>query len=67
MTLRTKHIDVRVTTEQYERIKNNARLTGKPMSLYLMNLALQNDVNLVYKVVEIHNIVKKIQDHVMKK
>jgi hypothetical protein len=48
-------IQVRTTRDQYDRIKNNARIRGfSSLSSYLRHVALQHDAVLEQKVNEIH-------------
>ena len=55
---------IRITRTQYERVKNNAESKGKSISQYIRNirsLVFENDMNVVFKILEIHNIVKRIE------
>jgi hypothetical protein len=52
----TRSIQVRMTRDQYERIKNNSRVKGfNSLSAYLRYVALDQDFVLQQKIIEIHN------------
>ncbi len=67
MVTKTKEIRVRVTRTQHERIRNNAESQGKSISQYIRNLALEHDINITYKILEIYNIVKDMQINLIRK
>jgi hypothetical protein len=48
-------IQVRMTRDQYERVKNNSRVRGfNSLSAYLRFVALDQDLVLQHKIFEIH-------------
>ncbi len=54
---------VRVTRTQYDRVKNAAESKGKSISQYIRNLIFENDMNVVFKILEIYNVVKRIDSN----
>ena len=60
MVTQTKELRVRVTRTQYERVKNTAESKGKSISQYIRNLIFEYDMNVTYKILEIHNMVREI-------
>ncbi len=60
---RTRALNVRITRTQYERIKNASESKGKSISQYIRSLMFENDMNVVFKILEIHNIVKRIDSN----
>ena len=58
-----RELKTRVTRTQYERVKNTADSKGKSISQYIRSLMFENDMNVVFKILEIHNIVKRIDSN----
>ena len=56
-------LKIRITRTQYERVKNAAESKGKSISQYIRSLMFENDMNVVFKILEIHNIVKRIDSN----
>lgn len=60
MQLKTRFIQIRVTSEQYERIKNKAQAKGyKTLTSFLRTLALEKDMIFEQRFAEIYRILKK--------
>lgn len=58
--MKTRFIQFRVTRDQYERIKNNARAKGYlNLSHYLRNLALEKNFVFEQKFNEIYEVIVK--------
>ncbi len=56
----TKFIQLRVTKEQYERIRNKSQAKGhKTISSFMRAAALEKDLVFEKKFDEIHSLVKK--------
>ncbi len=60
---RIRELRVRVTRTQYERVRNTSESKGKSISQYIRNLIFENDMNVVFKILEIHNIAKRIDSN----
>tara|TARA_Y100000310_G_C20183064_1_gene579084 strand:+ start:203 stop:418 length:216 start_codon:yes stop_codon:yes gene_type:complete len=58
----TRLLTIKLTKDQHERIRRNAEVKGKNMSDYIRGLALEHDINVVYKILDIHNKVIKIYE-----
>ncbi len=57
-------VQVRMTRDQYERLKNNAQVKGfSSLSSYVRYVALQHDFFLERKILEIHHHLLKPHDH----
>ncbi len=53
-----KHIQIRVTPEQYERIRNKAQAKGyKTITAYLVHMALERDLLFEQRFEEMHRIL----------
>ncbi len=63
MVTSTMELRVRVTRTQYDRVKNAAESKGKSISQYIRNLIFENDMNVVFKILEIYNVVKRIDSN----
>ena len=60
MRHKTKHIQIRVTPEQHERIRNKAQAKGfKSVSSFIRDLLLEKDMLFEQKFNEIHKIITK--------
>ncbi|MAG45765.1 MAG: hypothetical protein CMH63_03275 [Nanoarchaeota archaeon] len=66
MVTKTKDIHIRFTRKQLERIKDNAESKGKSLSQYIRSLALENDTNLIYKVLEMRHMIKDLHSKLIK-
>jgi len=59
--VQTRYIHFRVNTDEFAKIKENARLEGKKsVSEYMRELALSRGPNMWNKVVETHSMVKDL-------
>lgn len=59
MSPATKHIQIRVTPEQYERIRNKAQAKGyKTITAYLVHMALERDLLFEQRFEEMYNLLK---------
>jgi len=60
MTSKTKFIQIRVTREQHDRIRNKAHAKGyKTLSSFLRHLALEKDLLFEQRFEEIYRILVK--------
>lgn len=54
-----KHIQIRVTPEQYERIRNKAQAKGyKTITAYLVHMALERDLLFEQRFEEMYTLLK---------
>ena len=60
---RTTILRIRITRTQYDKVKNASESKGKSISQYIRSLIFENDMNVVFKILEIHNIVKRIDSN----
>lgn len=58
--MKSKTLQVRLTPEQYERIKNKAQAKGKTMTAFILHLALEKDLLFEQRFDEIHRMLKKL-------
>ena len=62
MKQKNEYIQVRVTPEQKERIKNKAMAKGyKTLTSYILSLALEKDLLFEQRFEEIYRIIKKLK------
>ncbi len=62
MRQKTKHIQIRVTPEQYERIRNKAQAKGyKTITSFIRTLILEKDLLFEQQFNEIYHIIKKLK------
>jgi len=55
----TRYIQIRVTPEQYERIRNKAQVRGyKTLTAFLLHLALEKDLLFEQRFEEIYRIIR---------
>ena len=62
--VKNRTIQIRLTRDQYERIKNNSRIKGfSSLSTYLRFVALEQDFVLQQRIYEIHAHLLGSPDH----
>ena len=64
MTPKKRTIQIRVTPDQYERIKNKAYAKGyTTLTSFILRLALEKDLVFEQRFEEVHKILTKLHQH----